>query len=125
MSFDLRKIEKSFSLLSKTSIHITTKKNFHYFNKHRFCKFKYIHKSFVHYLHVCEVSVPVPVTAIYIVSFPFFISASISKPILVSASTISVISDVTMQSVNVTSTLICVGLFVETSVRHFFYQPLT
>ena len=125
MSFDLRKIEKSFSLLSKTSIHITTKKNFHYFNKHRFCKFKCIHKSFVHYLHFCEVSVPVPVTAICIVSSPFFISDSISKSILVSASTISVISDVTMQSVNVTSTLICVGLFVETSVRHFFYQPLT
>ena len=106
-SFDLRKIDKSFPPLSKTNIHIPTKKIVHLFKKHKFCKPKYIHKSFVHCLHVREVSVPVPVTAICVISSPLLISANISKPVLVTASTVSVISDVTMQSVNVTSVPIC------------------
>ena len=58
---------------------------------------KYIHKSFVHCLHVHEVSVPIPC----------FVNANISKPVLVTAYTVSAISDVTMQSVNVTSVPIC------------------
>ena len=66
--------------------------------KNKFCKPKYIHQSFVQCLHVCEVSVPVPVTDIYVISSPLCISANISKPILVTASTVSAIS---MQSVNV------------------------
>ena len=57
------------------------------------------------FLH--EVSVPVPVTAICVASSPLFISANISKPILVIESTVSVISDVTMQNVTVTSVHIC------------------
>ena len=106
-SFDLRKIDKSFPPLSKTNIHIPTKKIVHLFKKHKFCKPKYIHKSFVHCLHVREVSVPVPVTAICVISSPLLISANISKPVLVTASTVSVIADVTMQSVNVTSVPVC------------------
>ena len=72
-SFDLRKIDKSFPPLSKTNIHIPTKKIVHLFKKHKFCKPKYIHKSFVHCLHVREVSVPVPVTAICVISSPLLI----------------------------------------------------
>ena len=121
-SFDLRKIDKSFPPLSKTNIHIPTKKIVHLFKKHKFCKPKYIHKSFVHCLHVCEVSVPVPVTTICVISSPLLISANISKPVLVTASTVSVISDVTMQSVNVTSVPVC-GSASKTSVRHFFTNP--
>ena len=57
----------------------------------------------MHCLYVREVSVSVPVTAIYVVSSSLLISAKVSKPVLVTASTVSVISDVTMQSVNITS----------------------
>ena len=67
----------------------------------------FIHKSFVLGLHVYKVSVPVPVTTICVVSSPVFISANISKPILVSASTVSVISNVNIQSVYVSSVPIC------------------
>ena len=51
----------------------------------------------MHCLHVHEVSVPIPCV----------VNANISKPFLVTAYTVSVISDVTMQSVNVTSVPIC------------------
>ena len=61
----------------------------------------------MHCLHVREVSVPVPVTAICVISFPLLISANISKPVLVTASTVFVISDVAMQSLNVTSVPVC------------------
>ena len=70
-TFDLRKIEK-FLPLSKTSIHISTKKNIHYFKKHKFFKPKYIHTSLVQYLHAHKVSVPVPGTVIAVVSSPLF-----------------------------------------------------
>ena len=60
----------------------------------------------MHCLRVREVSVPVPVTAICVISSSLLISA-ISKPVLVTASTVSVISDFTMQSVNVTSAPVC------------------
>ena len=78
----------------------------------------------MHCLHVREVSVPVPVTAICVISSPLLISANISKPVLVTASTISVISDVTMQCVNLL-VYTFVGLFVKTSVRHFFTYRAT
>ena len=123
-SFDLRKIDKSFPPLSKTNIHIPTKKIVHLFKKHKFCKPKYIHKSFVHCLHVREVSVPVPVTAICVISSPLLISANISEPVLVTASTVSVISDVTMQSVNVTSVPVCRSV-CKNERQIFFYQPST
>ena len=123
-SFDLRKIDKSFPPLSKTNIHIPTKKIVHLFKKHKFCKPKYIHKSFVHCLHVREVSVPVPVTAICVISSPLLISANISKPVLVTASTVSVISDVTMQSVNVTSVPVCRPVS-KNQRKTFFYHPST
>ena len=58
-------------------------------------------------LHVRQVSVTVPVTAICVISSVFLISANVSKPVLVTASTVSVISDVIMQSVNVTSVPVC------------------
>ena len=106
-SFNLIKLDKSFPPLSRTNIHTPTKEIVHLFKKHKFCKPKYIHKSFVHCLHVREVSVPVPVTAICVISPPLLISANISKPVLVTASTVSVIYDVTMQSVNVTSVPVC------------------
>ena len=122
-SFDLRKIDKSFPPLSKTNIHIPTKKIVHLFKKHKFCKPKYIHKSFVHCLHVCEVSVHVPVTAICVISFPLLISANINKQVLVTASTVSVIS-VTMQSVNVTSIPICRSVS-KNLCKTFFYQHST
>ena len=70
-TFDLRKIEK-FLPLSKTSIHISTKKNIHYFKKHKFFKPKFIHTSLVQYLHAHKVSVPVPGTVIAVVSSPLF-----------------------------------------------------
>ena len=67
----------------------------------------FIHKSFVLCLHVYKVSVLVAVTTICVVSSPVFISANISKPILVSASTVSVISKVNIQGVYVSSVPIC------------------
>ena len=78
----------------------------------------------MHCLHVCEVSVPVPVTAICVISFPLLISANISKPVLVTASTVSVISDVTMQSVNVTSVPVCRPVS-KNQHKTFFYQHST
>ena len=56
----------------------------------------------MHCLHVREVSVPVPVTAICVISSLLLISVNISESVLVTASKVSVISDVSMQSVNVT-----------------------
>ena len=50
----------------------------------------------MHYLHVREVSVPVPVTVICVISPFLLISVNTSQPVLVTASTVSVISDVTM-----------------------------
>ena len=123
-SFDLRKIDKSFPPLSRTNIHIPTKEIVHLFKKHKFCKPKYIHKSFVHCLHVREVSVPVPVTAICVISSPLLISANISEPVLFTASTVSVISDVTMQSVNVTSVPVCRPVS-KNQRETFFYQHST
>ena len=108
----------------KTNIHISTKKNVPHIKKHKFCNPNYIHKSFVQCLHVRKVSVPVPVTAICVVSSPLFISANISKPILVSASTVSVISDVTIKSVNATSVPICRSV-CKNQHRAFFHQPST
>ena len=78
----------------------------------------------MHYFHVREVSVPVPVTAICVISSPLLISANISKPVLVTASTVSVISDVTMQSVNVTSVPVCRPVS-KNQRKTFFYQPST
>ena len=75
----------------------------------------------MHCLHVREVSVPVPVTAICVISSPLLISANISKPVLVTASTVSVISDVTMQSVNVTSVPVCRPVS-KNQRKTFFYQ---
>ena len=95
-SFDLRKIDKSFPPLSRSNIHIPTKEIVHLFKKHKFCKPRYIHKSFVHCLHVRGVSLPVPVTAICDFSSLLLISANISKPVLFTASTVSVIFHVTM-----------------------------
>ena len=103
-SFNLRKINKSFPPLSKTKIHIPTKKNVT-FLKNKFCNPKYVHKSFVHCLHIQEVSLPVPVTAICVVSSPLLVSANINIQVLIAASTVSVTSDVTIQSV--TSVSIC------------------
>ena len=123
-SFDLRKIDKSFPPLSRTNIHIPTKEIVHLFKTHKFCKSKDIHKSFVHFLHIREVSVPVPVTAICVISSPLLISANISKPVLVTASTVSVISDVTMQSVNVTSLPVCRPVS-KNQRKTFFYQHST
>ena len=45
--------------------------------------------------------------SLLVVSSPLFIAATISKLISISASTVSVISDVTIQSVDVTSVPIC------------------
>ena len=123
-SFYLRKIDNSFPPLSRTNIHIPTKEIVHLFKKHKFCKPKYIHKSFVHCLHVREVSVPVPVTAICIISSPLLISANISKPVLVTASAVSVISDVTMQSVNITSVPVCRPVS-KNQRKTFFYEHST
>ena len=78
----------------------------------------------MHCLHVREVSVPVPVTAICVISSPLLISANISEPVLVTASTVSVISDVTMQSVNVTSVPVCRSV-CKNERQIFFYQPST
>ena len=69
------------------------------------------------------VSLPVPLTAICFISSPL-ISANISKPVLVIASTVSVISDVTMQSVNVTSVPVCRSVF-KNQHKTFFHQPST
>ena len=73
----------------------------------------------MHCLHVREVSVPVPVTAICVISSPLLISANISKPVLVTASI--VISDVTMQSVNVTNVPVCRP--VSKNQRKTFFLP--
>ena len=78
----------------------------------------------MHCLHVREVSVPVPVTAICVISSPLLISANISKPVLVTASTVSVISDVTMQSVNVTRVPVC-RCVSKNERKTFFYQHST
>ena len=78
----------------------------------------------MHCLHVCEVSVPVPATAICVISSPLLISANISKPVLVTASTVSVIFDVTMQNVNVTSVPACRSVS-KNQRQTFFYQPST
>ena len=118
----IQKIEKSFSPLSKTNIHILTKKNVHLFKKHNFRKPKSIHKSFLQCFHVCEVSVPVPATAICVVSSPLFSSANINLKNLVFPSTVSIISGVTMQSVNVTSVTICRTL-CRNQRRTFLYEP--
>ena len=118
-----KKVEKSFYPLSKTNIYISTKKDVHLFKKHEFCKPKSIHKSFVQCFHALEVSVPVRVTAICVVSFPLFSLANVSKLILVSAYTVSVISDVTIQSVNVTKVPIC--RFVCRNQHRTFYQLST
>ena len=78
--FDLRKIERRFPPLSKNNIYNNkTKKNARLFKKHQFCKPKHIHKSFTQCLHVCEVSLPAPVTTICVVSSSLFIPANISN----------------------------------------------
>ena len=61
---------------------------------------------------------------VLLVLSPLFISDNISKTILVSESTVSVISDITMQSVNVTSVPICTSV-CRNQCRAFFYQPST
>ena len=120
-SFDLRKIKKSFPPVSKTNIHILTKKNIDYFKKHKFCKPKYIHKLFVLSLHVSKITAPVPATAFCVVSSPLFIPASVTKSILVSAFIIFVISNVIIESVNYWLPVYrFIGLFIETSVGHFY-----
>ena len=106
-SFDLRNFYKSFPPLLKTNIHIPAKKVVHFFKKYKFGKPKYIHKLFVHCLHVFEVSVLVSVTAICVISSALLVSANISKPVLVTAPAVSAISDVTMQNVNVISVPVC------------------
>ena len=78
----------------------------------------------MHCLHVREVSVPVPVTAICVISPPLLISANISKPVLVTASTVSAISDVTVQSVNVNSVRVC-RPGSKNQRKTFFYQHST
>ena len=75
-------------------------------------------------LHVRQVSVSVPVTAICAISSPLLISANVSKPVLVTASTVFVISDVIMQSVNVTSVPVCRSVS-KNQRKTFFYQPST
>ena len=75
----------------------------------------------MHCLYVREVSVPVPVTTICVISPPLLITANISKPVLVTASTVSVIYDVTMQSVNVTS--VPVSRPVSKNQRKKFFLP--
>ena len=120
-SFDLIKIDKSFPPLSRTNIHIPTKEIVHLFKKNKFCKPKYIHKSSVHCLHV---SVTVPVTAIWVISSSSLISANIIKPVLVTASTVSAISDVTVQSVNVNSVRVCRPCS-KNQHKTFFYQHST
>ena len=88
---NIRKINKSFPPLSKTDIHIPTKKIVHHFKQHKFCKPLSI---FINHLYIftCLWSFcTVPVTAICIVSSPLLISANISKSVLVTPSTVSVI----------------------------------
>ena len=121
-SLDLRKIDKPFPPLPRTNIHIPTKKTVHLLKKQKFCKPKYIHESFVHCLHVREVSILVPVTAICVISSPFLSSTNIRKPDLVIASIVSVIADVTMQSVNVTSVPFCRSASKKQH-KTSFYQP--
>ena len=75
----------------------------------------------MHCLHVREVSVPVPVTAICVISPPLHISVNISQPVLVTASAVSVVSDVTMQSVNVTRVPVC--RYVSINQRNTFFYP--
>ena len=83
-----------------------------------------MHETFVQSLPVREVSVPLPVTAICVDSSPLFMPVNISKPILVTPSTVSVISDVTMQSVNVTSVPVCRPVS-KNQRKTFFYQHST
>ena len=78
----------------------------------------------MHCLHVREVSVPVPVTAICVISSLLLISVNISEPVLVTASKVSVISDVSMQSVNVTGVPVCRPVS-KNQRKTFFYQPST
>ena len=78
----------------------------------------------MHCLHVREVSVPKPVTAICVISSPFIYSVNVSKLVLVNASTVSVIADVAMLSVNVTSVPVCRS-FSKNQGKTFFYQPST
>ena len=78
----------------------------------------------MHCLHVREISVPAPVTAICVINSPVLISSNISKPVLVTASTVSVISDVTMQSVNVTRVPVC-RCVSKNQRETFFYQHST
>ena len=78
----------------------------------------------MHCLHVCEVSVPVPITAICVISPLLLISVNISQPVLVTASTVSAISDVTMQSVNVTNVPVCRPVS-KNQRKTFFYQHST
>ena len=123
-SFDLRNFYKSFPPLLKTNIHIPAKKVVHFFKKYKFGKPKYIHKLFVHCLHVFEVSVLVSVTAICVISSALLVSANISKPVLVTASAVSAISDVTMQNVNVISVPVC-RFVCKNQHKTFFYQLST
>ena len=92
------------------------------FLKNKFCNPKYVHKSFVHCLHVREVSLPVPVTAICVVSSPILASANINIQVLITASTVSVTSDVTIQSV--TSVSICRSV-CKNQHKTFLYQLST
>ena len=71
-------------------------------------------------LHVREVSPPLPATAICVISSPLLTSVNISKPVSVSASTVSVISDGNMQSINVTSVPVC-GPVSKNQRKTFFY----
>ena len=64
------------------------------------------------------------VTAICVISSPLLISANISKPGLVTASTVSIVFDITMQSVNVTSVPVCWPVS-KNQHKTFFYQPST
>ena len=72
-------------------------------------------------LHVREVSVPKPVTAICVISSPFIYSVNVSKLVLVNASTVSVIADVAMLSVNVTSVPVCRSF--NNNQRKAFFLP--
>ena len=77
-SFNLRKIENH---SKPTSTFQPTKKSI--ILKNKFCKPKYIHKSFIKSSHVCKVYVPV--TVICVVSSPFLF-----QPILVNQSYFSI-----------------------------------
>ena len=78
----------------------------------------------MHCLHVCEVSVPVPVTSICVISSPLLISANISKTVFFTASTVSAIPDVIMQSANVTNVPVCRPVS-KNQRKTFFYKHST